>query len=188
MVPTSSTDRLRSDFFPIADSAGPPFRATASGSRFASVAIDPAMGFMFNTGTAFGFGTSLVENSTGTIDVQFANLYAPTGVTAAAATGGALAAGTYYATVTSTSDNCKHQSTQSLQSSGVTISGSNNAVAVTWTPPPAGLTAVAGYCVNISISPDMHGAAYWSPQQIGSTFVSGATTTSKARAGKGAWK
>src|ERR1700722_6042398 len=86
------------------------FRAAASGGRFASVAIDPAMGYLFNTGNAFGFGASLVQNSAGTIDVEFANLYAPTAVIATAATGGTLAAATYYATVTSTSDNCTHQS------------------------------------------------------------------------------
>jgi hypothetical protein len=178
IVTTSTLDRLRSDLFPVADSNGPPFRATASGNRFASVGIDPAMGYMFNTGNAFGFGASLVENSTGTIDLEFANIYAPTGVTAATATGGSLAAGTYYATVASTSDNCTHQSVQSVQSTGVALSGSNNAVTVGWTPPTPGLMAVAGYCVNISTSPDMHGTSFWSPQQVGSTFVSGGATTS----------
>lgn len=98
MVGTSNVNRLRSDLFTAGDTNGPAFRAAASGSRFASVAIDPAMGYMFNTGNAFGFGASLIENSTGTIDVEFANLYAPTGVTATAATGGSLAAATYYAT------------------------------------------------------------------------------------------
>jgi Pectate lyase superfamily protein len=178
VVGTSNVDRLRSDLFTAGDTNGPAFRAAASGSRFASVAIDPAMGYMFNTGNAFGFGASLIENSTGTIDVEFANLYAPTGVTATAATGGSLAAATYYATVTATSDNCTRQSPQSLQSAGAAISGSNNAVTVSWTPPAAGLVPVAGYCVNISTSPDLHNAAYWQPQQSGSTFVSGATTTS----------
>jgi hypothetical protein len=178
VVGTTNPDRLRSDIFSLADSNGPPFRATASGSRFATVAIDPAAGFLFNTGNAFGFGASLAENSTGTIDLQFANLYAPTGVTAAIATGGSLAAGTYYATVSATSDNCTHQSAQSLQSAGVALSGSNNAVSVNWTPPAPGLVGVAGYCVNISISPDMHGTAYWAPTQFGSTFISGAATTS----------
>lgn len=178
VVGTSNVDRLRSDLFTAGDTNGPAFRAAASGSRFASVAIDPAMGYMFNTGNAFGFGASLVQNSAGTIDVEFANMYAPSGVTATAATGGTLAAATYYATVTSTSDNCTHQSPQSVQSTGVALSGSNNAVSVSWTAPAAGLVPVAGYCVNISTSPDLHNAAYWQPQQFGSTFVSGATTTS----------
>src|ERR1700723_1603241 len=178
VVNTSNVDRLRSDLFTAGDTNGPAFRAAASGGRFASVALDPAMGYLFNTGNAFGFGASLVQNSAGTIDVEFANLYAPGGVTATAATGGTLAAATYYATVTSTSDNCTHQSPQSVQSTGVAISGSNNAVAVSWVAPAAGLVPVAGYCVNISTSPDLHNSAYWQPQQFGSTFVSGAGTTS----------
>ncbi len=178
VVNTTNPDRLRSDIFAVANSDGPPFRATASGSRFANVAIDPAMGLLFNTGNAFGFGASLAQSATGTIDVQFANLFAPSAVTAAAATGGTLAAGTYYATVTSTSDNCTHQSPQSVQSTGVALSGSNNAVLVSWSAPASGMQAVAGYCVNISTAPDMNGAAYWAPQQVGSTFVTGAGTTS----------
>jgi hypothetical protein len=63
--------------------------------------------------------------------------------TAAAATGGSLAAGTYYATVTSTSDNCTHQSALSIQSTGVALSGSNNAVTVDWRPPVAEITPLA---------------------------------------------
>ncbi len=176
VVSTSNADRLRSDLFPIADPNGPAFRAAASGNRFASVAIDPALGFMFNTGNMFGFGASLAENSAGTIDVQFATLYPPTNVSGTATTGGSLAAGTYYATVTSTSDNCTHQSAQSLQGTGVVVGGSNNAVSVTWTLPIAGLTAIAGYCVNLSTTPNMHGTAYWSPQQNGVLFVAGAST------------
>src|SRR5579863_3192762 len=175
---TGNTDRLRSDLFPVADVNGPPFRAAASGNRFASVAIDPALGFMFNTGNMFGFGASLVENAAGTIDVQFAALYPPTNVAGTATTGGSLAAGTYYTTVTTTSDNCTHQSAQSLQGAGVVVGGSNNAVNVTWTLPVAGLTAIGGYCVNLSTSSNMHGTAYWNPQQAGALFVTGASTNS----------
>jgi Pectate lyase superfamily protein len=178
VVSTSNPDRLRSDIFTIGNSDGPPFRATASGNRFATVAIDPALGYLFNTGNSFGFGASLVENSTGTIDLQFANVYAPTNVTAAATTGGTLAAATYYATVAATPDNCTHQSVQSVQSAGVALSGANNAVTVNWTPPVPGLVPVSGYCVNISTLPDVRTPSAWLPQQVGSTFVSGATTTS----------
>ena len=178
IVSTSASDRLRSDLFPVANVNGTAFRAAASGNRFASVAIDPVLGYMFNTGNMFGFGASLAENAAGTIDVQFATLYPPTNVSSTATTGGSLVAATYYATVTSTSDNCTHQSAQSLQGSGVVVGGSNNAVSVTWTLPIAGLTALNGYCVNISTSPDMHGTSYWGPQQIGALFVAGASTNS----------
>src|SRR6202021_3061484 len=102
-------------------------------------------------------------NAQASIDVQFAPIYPPTAVIATAATGGTLAAATYYATVTSTSDNCTHQSPQSVQSTGVALSGSNNAVSVSWTAPAAGLVPVAGYCVNISTSPALHNSAYWRP-------------------------
>jgi hypothetical protein len=178
VVATGNPDRLRSDLFPIADVNGPPFRAVAAGNRFASVAIDPTLGYMFNTGNMFGFGASLAENAAGTIDVQFATLYPPTNVSGTAATGGSLAPATYYATVTTTSDNCTHQSVQSLQGAGVVVGGSNNAVNVTWTLPIAGLNTIAGYCVNISTSPDMHGTSYWQPQQFGSLFVAGASMNS----------
>ena len=137
IVPTGNPDRLRSDLFPVADADGPAFRASTSGSRFASVAIDPALGYMFNTGNMFGFGASLTESVAGTIDVQFAALYPPTNVSGTATAGGTLAAGTYYPTVTTTSDNCTHQSAQSLQGAGVVIGGANNAVSVTWTLPVA---------------------------------------------------
>jgi hypothetical protein len=178
VVSTGNSDRLRSDLFPVADVNGPPFRAAASGNRFASVAIDPTLGYMFNTGNMFGFGASLAENAAGTIDVQFASLYPPTNVSGTATTGGSLAAGTYYPTVTTTSDNCTHQSVQSLQGAGVVIAGSNNAANVTWTLPTAGLSAIAGYCVNLSTTPNMHGTAYWQPQQSGALFVTGASTNS----------
>jgi Pectate lyase superfamily protein len=178
IVPTGNPDRLRSDLFPLADATGPAFRAAASGNRFASVAIDPSLGYMFNTGTMFGYGAALGETAAGTIDVQFAVLYPPTNVSGAATTGGSLAAGTYYPTVTSTADNCTHQSAQSVQGAGVVIGGSNNAVSVNWTLPAAGLSAIAGYCVNLSTTSNMHGTAYWAPTQFGTLFVSGASTNS----------
>lgn len=178
IVPTGNPDRLRSDLFPVADANGPAFRAAASGNRFASLAIDPVLGYMFNTGNMFGYGASLAETAAGTIDVQFATLYPPTNVSGTATMGGSLAAGTYYPTVTTTSDNCTHQSAESVQGAGVIIGGSNNAASVTWTLPVAGLSAIGGYCVNLSTTSNMHGTAYWTPSQFGTLFVSGASTNS----------
>ena len=177
-VVSSNPDRLRSDLFPAGNADGPPFRAATSGNRFASVAIDPALGYMFNTGNMFGFGASIAESTAGTIDLQFASLYPPTGVSGTAATGGSLTAGTYYATVTTTSSNCTAQSAQSLQSAGVVVGGSNNAVNVTWTLPIAGLSAISGYCVNLSTTPNMTGTAYWQPFESGVLFVPGASAAS----------
>jgi len=178
IVTTSNSDRLRSDLFPLGDDTGPAFRATAAGSRFATVAIDPALGYMFSTGSMFGFGASFAENSTGTIDVEFAPLYPPINVVGTATTGGALAAGTYYSTVSSTSDNCTHQSVESIQSAGVVLGGPNNALTVAWTLPAAGTSAIVGYCVSLTTTPSMVGTAYWSPQQYGALFVTGASTNS----------
>ncbi len=178
IVDTTKADRLRTDLFPIGDDSATPFRATASGNRFATVGIDPAMGFLFGSGSSFGYGASLVQNAPGSIDVQFAQIYPPTGVTAAATTGGTLAPGTYYATVTSTLDNCTHQSPISQQSAGVTLSGSNNAVSVSWTTPVAGTNPVLGYCVNLSTTPMLTTAKYWAPQETNAVLVSGGSTTS----------
>jgi Pectate lyase superfamily protein len=178
VVDTTNPDRLRSDLYAIGDLTGPPFRAVASGNRFATVGIDPAAGYLFGSGSQFGFGASLAQNAPGTVDVQFATIYPPTGVTATAATGGTLSAGTYYATVVSTSDNCTHQSAMSVQSAGVSISGANNAVMVSWTPSIAGTTPVTGYCVNLSTSPSVTATNYWSPQQANAILVAGASTSS----------
>jgi Pectate lyase superfamily protein len=178
IVNTTIADRTRSDLFPTSDLNGPAFRTSASGNRFASMGIDPTSGVMFNTGSDFGFGASVAENSKATLDVQFAGLYPPTAVTGAATTGGALAAATYYPIVLTTSDNCTHLSARSIQGAGVVVGGSNNAVTVTWTLPTAGTAAIAGYCVNISTTPDMVGTAYWNPQRFGFLFVSGASTAS----------
>ncbi len=82
------------------------------------MAIDPALGFLFGSGAGFGFGASLVQNAAGTVDMEFATVYPPTGRDGDGTTGGTLAAGTYYATVSTTIDNCTHQSPESVQSSG----------------------------------------------------------------------
>ncbi len=178
VVDTTNPDRLRSDVFTIGDATGTPFRAVSAGNRFATVAIDPALGYLFGTGASFGYGASLFENTTGSLDVQFANFYPPTGVTGTATTGGSLATGTYYAAVTATSDTCSHLSAISQQSAPITVSGANNALSVSWTPPVAGMTPVTGYCVSVSTSPDMNPANYWQPQIVGALYVSGGSTTS----------
>jgi hypothetical protein len=57
VVGTSNVDRLRSDLFTAGDTNGPALRAAASGSRFASVAIDPAT---FAGSIALASGTATV--------------------------------------------------------------------------------------------------------------------------------
>jgi hypothetical protein len=57
VVGTSNVDRLRSDLFTAGDTNGPALRAAASGSRFASVVIDPAT---FAGSIALASGTATV--------------------------------------------------------------------------------------------------------------------------------
>ena len=178
----SSDPRLRSDIYQFnGGQNGDALRATFNGSRFAGVAIDPVLGLLLNTGTDFGYGASIAQNWRGTLDIQFATSYPPTSVAGTATTGGSIAYGTYYATMysaTGTSGNCNSdQSAPSIQTTGVTLSGANHAIALTWTLPVAGLSAIQGYCVAISTTPNLNNST-WVPNQTNNVFVSGAGTTS----------
>ena len=130
---------------------GPPARFTVGGSYFASLGINPSQGYMFNSGTAYGYDASFKPGSTpASIDVSFPVLYPPTAVTGTPTTGGTLAAGTYYYFVAAeTALTCSGTlSAPSLASNAVTISGGNNAASLSWTlPATSALTSVAGYCV-----------------------------------------
>ena len=169
--------RLRSDMFTAADASGTPLRGAFAGNRFAGVAIDPVLGLLLNDGTDFGYGASIAENARGSIDIQFPTLYPPTGVTGTPTTGGKIAVGTYYATMYSTVGTCGSESAPSIQSAAITLSGSNNAINLSWTLPIAGLSTINGYCVAISTVPDLSNGL-WSPQQFSYTFISGASAVS----------
>ena len=178
----ASDPRLRSDIYSFnGGQNGDVLRATMNGNRFAGVAIDPMLGLLLNTGSDFGYGASIAQNSRGTLDIQFAASYPPTSVAGTATTGGSVASGTYYATMysaTGFSGNCNSdQSAPSIQSAGISLSGANNAIALTWTLPVAGLSAIQGYCVAISTTPNLNNN-FWVPNQTNNVFVSGAGTTS----------
>lgn len=169
-------DRLRTDLFPYNDINGPPLRATISGNKFASLGADPAAGVLFGDGQNFGFNANVSQTSPEAVDVGFAQTLPPTGLSATPATGGTLAAGTYYYFVSSTdASNCNAGSTSALSqpTTAVAISGSNNAATVSWTLPPVGAGIIAGFCVVRSTGNSLP-AGYSFPVQ----FVSGATTTS----------
>ncbi len=172
--------RLRSDVGQFGGHDGNALRATFNGSRFAGVAIDPVFGLMLNDGSDFGYGASINQSASGTMDILFPTTYPPRGLRGTAVPGGSIAAATYYGTIYSTTSNCNStQSAPSLQSSGVTLSGSNNAINWVWTAPISGISAVAGYCLAISEMPNLnHGQ--WQPQQMNYVFVSGAATTNYA--------
>ena len=166
--------RLRSDIFTASDSSGPAVRATYAGKRFAGVALDPVLGLLLNTGEDFGYGASIAENARGSLDIQFPQTYPPTNVALLPAEGGSIKAGTYYATMYSTTTNCNStESAPSIQSDGVVLSGAKNAIILSWTPPIAGLGNISGYCIAISIAPDLNNGI-WQPDQFNYIFVPGA--------------
>jgi hypothetical protein len=183
VVSTSNADRLRTDVSASSTVDGTAFRATAAGSSFASLGLDPAQGVLLGDGASYGYNAQLYQSTKAAIDVGFASTLPPTGVTGAATTGGSLAAGTYYYFVRSdTNSSCSTgMSAPSIISNGVGLSGSNNAVSLSWTPPLAGAGTSAGYCIfRATQSTNYNGQA-----QYQSAFVSGATTTSFTDTGAG---
>jgi len=183
VVNTSNLDRLRSDVSPTSATDGTAFRATAAGNSFASLALDPAQGVLFGTGTNYGYNAQVYQSAPGAIDVGFASTLPPAGVTGTATTGGSLAAGTYYYFIRSdTNSTCSTgMSAPSFISNGVTLSGSNNAVSLTWTAPPSGAATSAGYCIFRATQP----TSYNSLASYPAVFVSGPSTTSYTDTGSG---
>ena len=176
--PGAPDPRLRSDVGQFGGYVGDALRATYNGSRFAGVSIDPVFGLLLNDGTDFGYGASIAENAAGSIDIQFPKTYPPTNVGGTATTGGSVAAGTYFATMYSTTGNCNTtESAPSQQSTGVALSGANNAITWNWTTPLAGLGTITGYCIATSTVPNLNNGQ-WVPQQNNFIFVSGAGATS----------
>jgi hypothetical protein len=170
--------RLRSDIFTTSDSSGPAVRATYAGRRFAGIALDPVLGLLLNTGNDFGFGASIAENARGSIDIQFPKAYPPTNVMGFPTKGGSIKAGTYYATMYSTTTNCNStESAPSIQSAGVELSGEKDAINFTWSPSIAGLRNISGYCIAISKTPNLN-KGMWQPDQFNYIFISGEKTTS----------
>ncbi len=183
VVNTSNGNRLRTDLGPFSD--GSSLEGFAAGNSFASLNIDPAQGLMLGDGASYGYTAQIYQLATATVDVGFASTLPPTNVTATATTGGTLAAGNYYYFIRSTtSGSCSatSMSAPSLASPGVTLSGSNNAVALSWTAAPPGAGTNAGYCIfRATGTPGLYNSAaqYWS------TFVAGANTTSFTDTGSG---
>jgi hypothetical protein len=169
----ASSSRLRSEVTTGANPT-PNLRFYLSPDSRASYGIDAGQGLLFNDGGSNGFNASLAETTKGAIDVQFANLFAPTNVSGSATTGGALPAGTYYPFVATTSNNCATLSAPSIAGAPVTVGGSNNAVSVAWTGPLQGVAAINGYCVAIASSASAANAGL----SYAGLFASGATTTS----------
>jgi hypothetical protein len=156
-------------FFPNENYTGS--RWFSAGSLHSLLGADSKYGILFSSGLSTGYSTSLAQNSQSTLDVQFAKMVPPTSVSGSATTGGSIPNGTYYVYVSSTSDSCTTQSASSLPSSAVVLSGSNNAIAASWTLPITTPTSPDGYCVAYSTS--LNGVPAG-----GAIFVSGGSTTS----------
>lgn len=172
------TTRLRSEMTSAANGA-PNLRFYLSPNSRASYGVDAGNGFLFNDGISNGFNASLAQTAKGSVDVQFANLFAPTNVTGTATTGGALPPGTYYPFVGTTSNNCATVSAPSTAGPPVIVSGSNNAVTVTWTVPLQGVSTITGYCVAIASSTESAnaGLSYAGAYVPGAGVVSGTITS-----------
>jgi len=177
LTDTTDTDRLRTDLWnPNGDYNGLPARFTASGNALASLGIDPQLGYLFANPSALGYNSGFFESSAPNIDVEFSTTNPPTSLAGTATTGGALAAGTYYFALfpQTGAGGCASPSlvgAPALLNTGIVVSGSNNAVTLSWTAPVAGTTAVSGYCLMPSTTPVNEGTSGW-------ISVSGASTTS----------
>jgi hypothetical protein len=182
---TRSATWLRSD--PLGDlSGGPTFRATAAGSYFSTLAIDPTLGDLFSDGASYGYTARLLQSIPQTLDIGFAQTLPPTNIAATPTTGGTLPAGTYYYYAVSTQGSgcdpsVSFASTMSLASNAAVLSGSNNAVNITWTPPVGSINAISGYCVIRTTSPFFpNGGA-----QLTAIWLAGSGTTSVTDPGSG---
>lgn len=182
-VNTGNVNRLRSDLGPYAD--GSSLEGFAAGNAFASLNLDPTQGLMFGQGTSYGYNAQVYQTAPGSVDFGFPSTLPPTNVTGTPTTGGTLAAGTYYYFIrSSTSSSCAagNMSAPSLGTAGIALTGSNNAVALSWTSPEAGAGTSAGYCIfRATGTPALYNPA----AQYPSAFVSGAGTTSFTDAGSG---
>lgn len=174
----AATSRLRSEITTGANPT-PSLRFYLSPNSRASYGVDASNGFLFNDGASNGFDASIAQPSKGSVDVQFANLFAPTSVSGVATTGGALPAGTYYPFVGTTSNSCATVSAPSAPGAPVVVSGSNDAIAITWALPFQGVSTITGYCVAIASSATNAdaGLGYAGAYVPGASTVSGTITS-----------
>lgn len=153
-------------------------RLFSKGSYDAATQLDPTGVFM-GSGTTYGYDTQIARTGQMQLDFLFPAALPPTGVTATATTGGTLAAGTYYYYVLSCTSltNCSQVSAPSVFSAPVTVSGSNDAVTVSWTLPPAAVSSIVAYEVFRSTS-SVLGQAPGNLLPNTSAVVLGGTSTS----------
>lgn len=161
---SDNNQRLRNDmsgtYAPTEGSIqGPALRVSGTSGKstnFATLGVDSS-GLLLSEGRTYGFSSKINQTATNTIDLSFSKLLPPTNVEATATRGGTLAPGTYYYFMRSTSTGISTQCTDSsvsIPSGPVVVSGGNNAVAVTWMLPVSAVNGESphGYCLYRSQS------------------------------------
>jgi hypothetical protein len=146
--------RLGTDLFVQGGSNNPPapgWALTASGNQQRSLAGDPVAGVLFGSGLDYGYTEQIYQATREALDIGFATLAPPSNFAGTATTGGSLAAGTYFYSIrTNSSGNCGTNTADSapaIITTGIVVGGSNNAVALTWTP-VQGTSTVLEYCIQ----------------------------------------
>lgn len=113
---------------------GPPVSFTQSGNTQRNMAMNPYAGLLWGDGTHPGFESAINRNASNSVAINLAQAIAPTGLTATPTTGGTLASGTYFYSIETGSASTSNISAASSEVS-VTLTGSNNAVNLTWNTP-----------------------------------------------------
>jgi hypothetical protein len=150
-VPTTAANRLL-NVRSTGDSGAPLLRGFSTSSSYASLALDPTYGLLLGDGASYGYNAGIDETTQGDADVSFAGNLPPTGLTATATTGGTLAAGTYYIWVRTVKSGAQCASAAGndvsafSQAASVVLSGSNDAIATSWTAPLFAPYSTPHYC------------------------------------------
>lgn len=126
----------------------------------AILGIDPYSGYLLGDGVTHAFGSVIGEDGFATIANYYNNYLPPTNFAGTAVTGGSLANGSYSAVIwTYQGANislCNNPPTDSpfVYGAPVSVTGSNNAINFSWTPPstasPRDHGTISGYCMAIT--------------------------------------
>jgi hypothetical protein len=126
-------------------SVGSTLRMGKKGDQNATVALTPFFGLLMGPGGGSsvcgvtsgtycgGYDETFIRNSSETTDLEYAQALPPLNFTAAPTTGGSLANGTYWYAIETAGASGSTYSSYTYTS--VTLSGSNNAVSLSWTAP-----------------------------------------------------
>lgn len=147
--------RLRTDTIGF---VGDPLRIFPSGVNpsFATLGLDLTEGLLFNQAQGLGYSGGVAQFAPNSVGIEFPTVLPPASVAAAPTTGGTLPNGTYYVAVYGEigGSGCSGGTTESAPSSPVvpiTLSGSNDAISVTWSLPTPNMSS--DFCAVASSGP-----------------------------------